>query len=120
MTTFRKKFADAKSLNLADPSRTQHTLRVVLDNGTKSVKGVSALNNRLELISSDTAPLIEGDRTVDEIIAARVQLSGSVANKAAITRAWSELKRNVDAAIADGALEGFLPLNASFDIAPRA
>lgn len=117
--TFRKKFADAKSLNLADPTRTQHTLRVVLDTGTKSVKGVSALNNRLEMISSDTAPLVEGDRTVDEIIAARVQLSGSVANKDAIKRAWKELKANVDQAIEDGALDGFLPLNAAFTTEPR-
>lgn len=118
-TQFRKKFADAKSLQLADPTRTQHTLRSVVDSGTKSVKGVTALNNRLEMISSDTAPLVEGDRTVDEIIAVRVQLSGSTANKQWVAHAWEEMKANVDAAIADGALDGFIPHNAVFTVRHR-
>lgn len=114
MTQFRKKFADAKSLQFADPSKLSHTLRVVQEVGNKSVKGVSTLNNRLEFISSNTAPVTEGDRTADELLACRVMLSGSVANKAKILDAWAVMKANVDAALADGSLDGFLPNNAVF------
>lgn len=113
---FRKKFADAKSLNFANPAKQSHTLRIVLDSGSKSVKGVSALNNRLECISSSTGPLTEGDRTVDELLAIRVQLSGSVINNVLLQKRWDEMKAVVDAAIADGALIGFLPNNAVFNI----
>lgn len=113
-TNFRLKFDDSRSLNFANPSKIAHTLRVVHDVGAKQVKSVSAVNNRLDFISSDTAPLTEGDKTVDEVIAVRVSLSGSTANKAAVLESWNRLKANVDAAIADGALSGFLPRDAVF------
>lgn len=115
-TQFRKKFADAKSLNFANPANQSHSLRIVLDSGSKSVKGVSTLNNRLECITSSTGPLTEGDRTVDELLALRVQISGSVANNALLIKRWTEMKAVVDAAIADGALTGFLPTNAVFEV----
>jgi hypothetical protein len=118
MPNFRLRFADAKALNYADPAKLSHTLRVINETGTKSVKGVSALNNRLELISANTAPVTEGDKTADEIIAGRVQLSGSTANQAAVLAMWNELKANTDAAIADGALTGFPPTNAVYVIVP--
>lgn len=114
MAQFRKKFADAKSLQFADPSKLAHTFRVVQDVGNKSVKGVSTLNNRIEFISSNTAPVTEGDRTADELNAVRVMLSGSIANKTAILAQWNAMKVNVDSALADGCLDGFLPANAEF------
>lgn len=115
-TAFRKKFADAKSLNFANPGQLDHTLRIVLDNGTKSVKGVSALNNRLDVISGSTGTLVEGDRSVGEPLSVRVSLSGSITNAALIEKRWTEIKAVVDAAIADKALTGFLPVNAVFNI----
>lgn len=117
-TNFRLKYADANSLNFADPAKVARTLRVVQNVASKTVKGVRALNNRLEFISSNTAPLSEGDKTVDELIASRVFLSGSTTNKAVILAEWTMLKAAVDAAIADGALDGFLPRNAAFVATP--
>lgn len=113
-TNFRLKYADATSLNFANPAKMAHTFRVVQNVGKKSIKGVSTLNNRLELIRSNTAPVTEGDKTVDELLASRVFLSGSVANKAALLAEWEALKADTDAAIAGGALDGFLPSDAVF------
>lgn len=110
--SFRKQFAGVNTLNYADPASLDHTLRVKLDVANKTVKGVTTLNNRVEFVEALTAAITEGDKTANEAISLRVTLSGSVANSAVIAAAWPVLKANIDAAIADGALNGFLPTNA--------
>lgn len=112
--SYRKLFADAKTLNFADTADLSHTLSVKSGVSKKTVKGVSTLNNRLEFVEAVTAPVTEGTATADESISLRVSLSGSVQNSALIAARWAVLKANVDAAIADAALEGFLPINAVF------
>lgn len=111
---YRKLFADAKSINLADTADLNHTLAVKQGSSKKVIKGVTALNNRLEFVESVTGLVTEGTATVDEIISLRVSMSGSVQNHALIAERWKVLKANVDAAIADAALQGFLPVNAVF------
>lgn len=110
--SFRKQFADARSLNFANSADLSHTLRVKLDVANKTIKGVTVLNNRLEFVEALTGSITEGDTTVNEALSLRVSLSGSVGNAAALQARWQVLKSNVDAAIADGALGGFLPENA--------
>lgn len=110
--TYRLQFADAKSLNYADPAKLTNTLRVISNVGPKTIKGVTTLNNRLEVVSNDTAPITEGDKTVDEAQSIRTTISGAIVNNAALAAKWEIHKANVDAAIADGALKGFLATSA--------
>lgn len=111
-TNFRRKFSNETSLVLANPANATHTLKVNVQDGVKNVKGVSARFVRMECIEGLHSPITEGDKTVDETIALRVSLSGS--NASVLLARWTQMKANVDAAIADGALTGFLPLSATF------
>lgn len=112
--SYRKLFADAKTLNFADTADLSHTLTIKSGVGKKVVKGVSTLNNRLEFVEAVVAPVTEGTATADESISLRLSLSGSIQNSALVAAKWAILKENVDRAIADSALSGFLPTNAVF------
>lgn len=112
--SYRKLFADAKTLSFADTADLSHTFTVKSGVGKKVVKGVSTLNNRIEFVEAVVAPVTEGTATADESISLRLSLSGSIENNTLIAAKWAVFKENVDRAIADAALDGFLPTNAVF------
>lgn len=111
-TVFRKLFDDATSISLANPQATTQVLRVAVQTATKNISGVKAQGVQLQCNERKLSVITEGDRSVNETLSVRVSLSGS--NKTELIEMWTRMKSNVDAAIADQALDGFIPLNASF------
>lgn len=111
-TMYRKRFDDATSISLANPVKPTQVLRIAVSASQKNISGVKAQNVQLQCNEQKLSPVTEGDRTVNETLSARVSLSGS--NKAELVEMWTRMKANVDAAIADQALDGFVPLNATF------
>lgn len=111
-TMYRKKFTDATSVSLAHPSKLSQVLRVAVSTTPKNISGVKSVNISVQCNEQKQSLITEGDRSVNETLSVRVSLSGS--NKAELLEMWNRHKANVDAAIADGALDGFVPLNATF------
>lgn len=111
-TAYRKLFDDANSISLANPQATTQVLRVAVQTAIKNISGVKAQGVQLQCNERKLSPITEGDRSVNETLSVRVSLSGS--NKTELIEMWTRMKANVDAAIADQALDGFIPLNASF------
>lgn len=104
---------EGNSVTFADPLDINHTLRVKVGRVGKTLQGVSLTNNRFEFIQNNTALRTQGDNTTREPIAGRVILSGSIESKAEMLQEWNDLKANVDAAILDGALDGFKPISST-------
>lgn len=98
---------ESNSVTFADPMDVNHTFRMKNGRAQKSISGVQLTNNRIEFIDNDTAAQTDGDKTVKEPLSVRVVISGSIEAKAQLSQMWADTKVNVDAAIADGALNGF-------------
>lgn len=101
-------------LTYADPSDISTTLRVSTSVANKTIKSVTAPNVRTEFVLLAPADIVEGANTANETLSLRVTLSGSSQNKADVAALWSNLKANVDSAIADGCLTGFIPSGAVY------
>lgn len=117
--TAKLQSVDANSVTFADPTDISHTLRVKNNRTPKTLYGVQLTNNRIEFIENDTALRSNGDKQVKEPLSVRVVISGSIESEDELTQMWANSKVNVDSAIADGALKGFKPTQATqivFDV----
>lgn len=103
-------------LKYADPSAITTTLRVSTAVANKTVKSVSTTNVKNEFVLLSVDDITEGGNTASETLSLRVSFSGSAQNEAAIAALWTNLKADVDAAIADGCLKGFIPVNAAYTV----
>lgn len=103
-------------LMYADPSAITTTLRIGTAVANKTVKSVTAQNVKNEFVLLSSQNITEGANSATETLSLRVSFSGSSQNSAVTAGLWANLKADVDAAIADGALKGFIPQGAVYQI----
>lgn len=94
---------------LAAADQVSHTLRVVTKSSPKVAGKVALTNVRAEFIEAFPMTVTNGTDTGVDGVAIRTTISGTTLNKAAIAAAVTQHQANVQAAIADGILEGFIP-----------
>lgn len=105
---FRILSIDTGSVLLANPLSITHTLRQKIGRSDKTVDGQKLTNVRLEVIENFKNPVTVNGETVADTGSIRLAISGSTLSKTAIIARWEQFKKNTDALIANGSLEGFL------------
>ena len=105
------------SVQYADPNDIRNTLRVKGSLTPKAVGSATVQNHRGEIIMNETVPVKISDCSTppvvscvgDEIISARITLSGSVGNSVALKALLKNAYDNAILAIEAGFLNGFQP-----------
>lgn len=108
MSQLRVAAIDNNSITFADPADISHTTRVKQSRTDKNVEGVKLVNNRFEVIENARYNVTVGSSVVPDVQSIRLSISGATISEAELIRKWTVFKKNVDALIADGALQGFL------------
>lgn len=106
---FRKTASIANEIRMAAADAITHTLRMVVSSAQKVSGKVSMTNVRFEAIESYPIATVVGSDSGTDVVAIRTSISGSTLNEAAIQAAYAQHIANVNAALADGALKGFVP-----------
>lgn len=109
MSSFRQLSAGSNFKLFAEPTSITHTLRVKIDTTPKTAGKVKLTNVRAEFVETNPLTVTSGADSGTDLTSARVVFSGSTMSDATMVARWNSLKANVDAAIADGVLKGFLP-----------
>lgn len=113
------------SVQYADPNDIRNTFRVKGSLTPKAVGSATVQNHRGEFIMNETVPVKITDCSTppvatcagDEIISARITLSGSVGNSDALKALLQNAYDNAVLAIDAGFLNGFQPpLDTAFEI----
>ncbi|DAD50732.1 TPA_asm: coat protein [ssRNA phage SRR6960803_4] len=113
------------SVQYADPNDIRNTLRVKGSLTPKAVGSATVQNHRGEIIMNETVPVKITDCSTppvvtcagDEIISARITLSGSVGNSDALKVLLKNSVENAILAIDAGFLNGFQPpFNTAYEI----
>lgn len=113
------------SVQYADPDDIRNTLRVKGSLTPKAVGPATVQNHRGEIIMNETVPVKIPDCSTppvvncvgDEIISARIALSGSVGNSVALKALLKNAYDNALLAIDSGFLNGFQsPLDTAYEI----
>lgn len=104
------------SIQYADPNDIRNTFRVKGSLTPKAVGSATVQNHRGEIIMNETVPVVVSDCKTsetmcvgDEIISARITLSGSVSNSIALKALLDDAYNNAILAIDSGFLSGFQP-----------
>lgn len=93
-------------LNVNNTFRQKHTVNQKFASDGSPLTNV---RNEFSLNASASVPgIVVGARAPTEVISVKVIVSGSTANKAALTQAVDDTFENVRRAIAAGALDGFI------------
>ena len=111
-TIFKKQQLNGGSVVWADPTNVEHTVRAKVGSSKKNTSAGVVNNVSTEVVNVIPADIVKGDKTASETLSIRVRLSGSVNNAALLKAEWSATKAHVDAIIAAGGVEGFIPSEA--------
>lgn len=115
--TFRLTAYTPGSVQYADPDDIRNTLRVKGSLTPKAVGSATVQNHRGEIIMNETVPVTISDCSTppaalcvgNEIVSARITLSGSVGNSGALKVLLKNAYDNAILAIDAGFLNGFQP-----------
>lgn len=108
-TTFRKTAVLSGELRMAAADAIGHTLRMIVASASKMAGKVNLTNVRFEVIESIPMTVTTGSETGVEIVSIRTTISGSTKNEAAIREAYTQHVVNVQAAVSNDTLKGFIP-----------
>lgn len=106
---FRLQSLTANSATFADPSALNHTLKQSVTNTPKKIGASTESLNRVEM--KEIVPRVFTDGTanvtIDQVVGVTFSGYTSTDSVKDLSNAWERMKKNVDLAIADGALIGF-------------